>query len=232
MMHTLYRPRPPLDRLVESLWVSDNYVGQAPRQRVLPTGAQALVVLLGESPVRIYAGESTSESADHSGAILCGARSSPLLIGTSLGPIVGVKFRPGGALPFFDVPADALAEQTLSLEALWGSSSRSLRERLMAPPSRRGGGEGGAPGSGQEGGEEGEEAACGPGRGAEEDVRLRRIRLREVWRKAAGAGVHEGSRRGESDCEEPGTAHGRREAGPSAPVLHLSTGLQSVLCSW
>jgi AraC-like DNA-binding protein len=65
---------------------------------------------------------------------LCVARISPLIIGPSLGPTVGVKFRPGGALPFFDVPADALADQTLSLEALWGTSSRSLRERLMEAP--------------------------------------------------------------------------------------------------
>ncbi|WPB73659.1 AraC family transcriptional regulator [Archangium violaceum] len=134
MTHALYCPRAPLDRLVDFFWVSNAHVAQAPRERVLPTGAQALVVHLGESPMRIYPDERTSEPAELSGAILCGARQSPLLIGTAFGSTVGVHFKPGGARPFFDVPADAMAEQTVSLEALWGTSARSLRERLMEAP--------------------------------------------------------------------------------------------------
>ncbi|RKH59278.1 helix-turn-helix domain-containing protein, partial [Corallococcus aberystwythensis] len=56
---------------------------------------------------------------------------------------------------------------------------------MAAPSSRCGGGERGAPGSGREGADEGEDAASGPGRVAQEDVRLGRVRLREVWRQAA-----------------------------------------------
>jgi AraC-like DNA-binding protein len=131
MMHTLHRPRPPLDRLVESLWVSEAYIGNTQRQRVLPTGAQALVIPLGESPVRVFTRETTRDFCEISGAIVCGARSSPMVIGGSIGPTVGVLFRPGGARAFFDVPADALAERATPLEALWGRSAGTLRERLM-----------------------------------------------------------------------------------------------------
>ncbi|NBD08328.1 MULTISPECIES: helix-turn-helix domain-containing protein [Corallococcus] len=131
MNHVLHRPKAPLDEFVEFFWVSSSYVGQAPRERVLPTGAQALVVHLGETPLRVYSGEDTTEAAEALGAILCGARSSPLIIGTTFGPTVGVHFKPGGARPFFDAAADALAEQTVALDALWGTSARSLRERLM-----------------------------------------------------------------------------------------------------
>ncbi|QQR45030.1 transposase [Myxococcus xanthus] len=49
---------------------------------------------------------------------------------------------------------------------------------------------------------------------AQEDVRLRRVRLREVWRKAAGVGVGEGGPRGAGDCGAPGLAHGLCEVGP------------------
>ncbi|MCY1016102.1 DUF6597 domain-containing transcriptional factor [Pyxidicoccus sp. MSG2] len=131
MTHAFYRPKAPLDALVDYFWVSGNYVAQAPRERVLPSGSQALVVHLGETPVRVYSGEHTTEAADAPGALLCGARSSPLIIGTTLGPTVGVHFKPGGAHPFFGVPANAVAEQTVALDALWGASAHSLRERLM-----------------------------------------------------------------------------------------------------
>jgi hypothetical protein len=43
-----------------------------------------------------------------------------------------------------------------------------------------------------------------------------RVRVREEWRQAAGAGVREGRGRGESDCGAPGPAPGRCEAGPGA----------------
>jgi hypothetical protein len=79
-----------------------------------------------------------------------------------------------------------------------------------------GGGERGAPGSGQHGADEGEDAASRRGRVAQEDVRLRRVRLREVWRQAAGAGVREGRGWSASDSGAPGPGHGRCEAGPGA----------------
>jgi hypothetical protein len=64
----------------------------------------------------------------------------------------------------------------------------SILTREMTPQSRRGGGEGGAPGSGQQGAAEGEGAASGVGGVVEEEVRLRRVVLREVWRQAVGFG--------------------------------------------
>jgi hypothetical protein len=55
------------------------------------------------------------------------------------------------------------------------------------PSSRCGGGERGARGRGREGADEGEDTASGLGRVAQEDVRLRRVCLREVWRQAQGS---------------------------------------------
>lgn len=44
---------------------------------------------------------------------------------------------------------------------------------------------------------------------AAQDVRLRRVRLREVWKQAQGAGVHEGGTLGARDSRAPGLIHGR-----------------------
>ena len=74
--------------------------------------------------------------------------------------------------------------------------SRCGGEERDAPPGRSRGGERGAGGRGEAGAEEGEDAASRlGGAAAQEDVRLRRVRLREVWRKAAGAGVRDSGRR-------------------------------------
>jgi AraC-like DNA-binding protein len=131
MRHAVYRPTPALERYIDFVWVADDYVAEAPRERVLPTGAQVLIVHLGGGPMQVYPDEQATAPLDASGVILCGARRTPVIIGTSFGPTLGVHFKAGGARPFFDVPAAATSEQVVSVDALWGRSVGSLRERLM-----------------------------------------------------------------------------------------------------
>lgn len=132
--HAYYRPRAPLDRFVEFIWAADDYLARAPRERILPSGAPTLVIQLGSSKVPVYDDEQAVQPLDVSGAILLGARQKPLIIGTSLGATVGVHFKPGGARPFFDIPADAVAEQCVALETLWGPAARRLLEQLAESP--------------------------------------------------------------------------------------------------
>ncbi|QDE84909.1 helix-turn-helix domain-containing protein [Myxococcus xanthus] len=137
MMHTLYRPHAPLDKFVDFFWVSAGYVAQAPRERVLPSGSQSLIVPLGALPLRVYSSDQTDEAAEIRGAVVSGARGSPLTIAAVAGPTAGIHFKPGGARVFFDVPCNEFAEQVVSLDAIWGASAHSLRERLMETSSPR-----------------------------------------------------------------------------------------------
>lgn len=130
----ILRPQPPLDQLVDFFWSSDDYMGTTPRERVLPTGAQALVIHLAPRPMYAYADEQVSEPMAVD-AVLCGARSRPLIIGGARGPTVGVQFKPGGARRFFDASAAELAERVISLENLWGREAHLVREQLVEAPS-------------------------------------------------------------------------------------------------
>jgi AraC-like DNA-binding protein len=137
--HVYYRPPAPLDTLIEFIWAADGYPAQAPRERVLPSGAAALVIHLDAQPMRVFGDEHTREPALASCAFFGGARQTPLILDTALGATVGVHFLPGGARPFFDLPADAVAELALPLETLWGASVESLRAQLFEarPPLAR-----------------------------------------------------------------------------------------------
>jgi AraC-like DNA-binding protein len=44
---------------------------------------------------------------------------------------MGVLFKPGGAYPFLDQPANKLQNQNVPLEALWESEAHDLRDRLL-----------------------------------------------------------------------------------------------------
>ncbi len=47
---------------------------------------------------------------------------------------MGVSFRAGSARAVFGVPASELADRHVTVDELWGSSGRDLRERLAAAP--------------------------------------------------------------------------------------------------
>jgi AraC-like DNA-binding protein len=126
----LFRPQPPLDLLIDFFWVSGAYRAQTPRERVIPTGTCTLVIHLGAHPVAIYADDRARIATEIGHGFVCGARTSPLIVGTSLGPTVGVRFKPGGTRPCLGVPAHEFVNKVVSLDALWGSAVLTLRERL------------------------------------------------------------------------------------------------------
>lgn len=125
------RPAPPLDRVIASLW----YYRSAPRpfalERVLPTGAAQLVVNLDEDQTRAYDLEARPRTSP--GAVLTGARTTFEIIDTvEQEHVVGVVFHPGGAGPFFGLPAGELAGPDVPLEGLWSPAAvAALRERLL-----------------------------------------------------------------------------------------------------
>jgi AraC-like DNA-binding protein len=126
-----YRPPPPLDRLIDGFWAADAYIARTPRERVLPDGAPVLVFHLGPGPLRMYSDERANESMmEAAGAVICGARQSPMVIDTAMGPTVGVHFKPGGSLPFLDARADAFAHGAVALDAVWGTWAKLVREQL------------------------------------------------------------------------------------------------------
>jgi len=116
----LYRcrfPRPPLSEFVEQIWLYGGYSVPHSRERLMPTGTTELVINLGTGM-----------------AVVAGVYSRPAFIETTdmSAGILGIHFRPGGAFPFFGVPAHALHNETVELESLWGSDAALLRERVLS----------------------------------------------------------------------------------------------------
>lgn len=125
---------PALRPFVESLWY---FTGDLPhaRERILPTGSMQLLVNLHEDELRTYAGEDFSGVQRLRGAALSGAYARPFGIDTEeQRRIAGVAFRPGGAVPFFDAPANAFRDAHVELDALWGRDAARLREQLLDAP--------------------------------------------------------------------------------------------------
>jgi AraC-like DNA-binding protein len=127
------RPRPPLDRFVESIWVFRSDPRAHPLERVLPTGAPQLIVNLKEDQTRVYDPARPERCETTSGSILCGVQSRYQIIDTSEQEYVaGVAFKPGGTVPFLRSPAHEMSDADTPLDALWGRRRTALlREQLL-----------------------------------------------------------------------------------------------------
>lgn len=131
MGYVLYQPRYPLSLFVECLW---SQIGVAPyaRDKILPTATVELMINLG-APHRVLNGEDFTQFALHRDSWIAGMQNS-FLVTEAVGEteMVGVRFKPGGAYPFFEFPISELSDQVIAMEAIWGRLINEIREQLYA----------------------------------------------------------------------------------------------------
>jgi AraC-like DNA-binding protein len=141
MLSFTHIPQPPLSNFVDLFWFYDSYSpGQHSKERLMPDGSIELVINLNENEARIYDRENLDKYVRLPGALLCGPHSSFFVIDTAQqASVIGIHFKPGGAFPFFKMPASELHNFHVSLEDLWGHEAGLLRERLLEaqPPLKK-----------------------------------------------------------------------------------------------
>lgn len=139
MALALHTPAAPLSAFVANLWSLSDAPLHA-RERIVPSGTLELVINLDQDEFRIYDSLETSQFRRFSGAVVSGAYDSFFVIDTAQhSSVIGVHFKPSGALPFLKLPPGTLAGTHVDLDALWGAAARELRETLCATrdPARR-----------------------------------------------------------------------------------------------
>jgi AraC-like DNA-binding protein len=136
MLYVTHFPKPPLNQFVELFWFYDGFPSRShKKERLMPDGSVELVINLNEDETRIYDRENLEKCERLPGTVLCGPHSSFFVIDTAeQDSVMGIHFKPGGAFPFFKLPADELQNQHVSLEDLWGTEAALLRERLLEAP--------------------------------------------------------------------------------------------------
>jgi len=130
-----YIPRPPLSNFVELLWLYEGYTQPHDKERLLPNGAMELVVNLKDDAARIYDRRDSSKFQSTRGALLVGVQSEFFVIDTAQQQsVIGAHFKPGGAFPFFNLPAGEFHNQHLSLDLVWGTAAGEMGDRLLEAP--------------------------------------------------------------------------------------------------
>ena len=132
-LYSTYIPQAPLADFVNLFWLYEGYTQPHAKERVLPDGSMELVINLRNDTIPVYDRQHHDQFQTFGGSLLCGAHSEFFVIDTaSQASVIGVHFKPGGAFPFFKLPADKLHNTHVSLDTLWGAAASELRDQLLA----------------------------------------------------------------------------------------------------
>lgn len=132
MIYQLHMPSSPLVDYIDRFWHCSD-APSYPRVRILPTGSMELVFNLRADEIRVCDSLQSERFARFSGAVISGPYTQGLMIDPmEHATILGIHFRPGGAIPFLGVRANELQDLHLDLDTLWGPLAAELRERLCA----------------------------------------------------------------------------------------------------
>ncbi|HYA64942.1 MAG TPA: helix-turn-helix domain-containing protein, partial [Candidatus Sulfotelmatobacter sp.] len=130
LMYVTCQPCAALASHVEKLWCCDGHPGVNGKDRALPDGRFQLAFSLVEGPISALA-DPMGDGGEIAPSLLIGIRSRFSIIDTAkLRSAMGVVFRPGGVHAFLNMPADAFHDKNVSLDLIWGSMVRTLRDRL------------------------------------------------------------------------------------------------------
>ena len=132
MIHKLHFPQPPLSQFVENIWLVEGFTADYTREKILPDGAIELIIDLDTEPKSIFENETSARSRTVQRAWISGERTRYIIIGAqSNQSMVGIRFRPGGAYPFFNFPISELSESVTELNLIWGSLVEDIRDQLL-----------------------------------------------------------------------------------------------------
>ena len=129
MRYTPFFPPPPLRVHVECLWRLEGEGAGLPAETIVPDGCMEIVLHGGDRFARI---DEKGRAAPQPRAFVVGQMLGPLVVrpGARI-ETWGIRFRPGGAAPFFDAPMADLAGCIVDLEARCGPAARTGIERAL-----------------------------------------------------------------------------------------------------
>src|SRR5688572_16464831 len=132
MIHKLHFPQPPLAQFVENMWLVQDFATDYTREKILPDGAIELIIDLDTQPKTIFESEASEHFRTVRKAWISGERTRYIVIGAEENQsMVGIRFRPGGAYPFFPFPISELSEFVTELDLIWGSLVDDIRDQLV-----------------------------------------------------------------------------------------------------
>lgn len=131
MIHKIHFPQLPLSQFVENIWLVQDFEADYTREKILPDGAIELIIDFDTQPKSIFDDEVSEGFRTVKKAWISGERTRYIVIGAETNQsMIGIRFRPGGAYPFFRFPISELSDAVTELDLIWGRLVDDIRDEL------------------------------------------------------------------------------------------------------
>lgn len=128
-----YCPAPPLEAVVEWIWLSRRTGHSTDHEHMLPSGQAQLVITLHDSPIHWAEPNARLQWHAWTRGVVHGPQSRYYMAGPKPpGVVLGASFRPGMAAAILGASLPELRDRHISIEELWGYRGLDLHERLAA----------------------------------------------------------------------------------------------------
>jgi AraC-like DNA-binding protein len=130
MRYSEIQPIPALSRFLECFWILEHEtsVGAVQPERLLPDGCVELILNFGDS-FEEHKDDGQKELQPRH--LIVGQMTQPVLIApTGSVQLLGVRFHPGGTVPFFRIPMRELTNRVTDFEVLSNEFQRDLLRRV------------------------------------------------------------------------------------------------------
>jgi AraC-like DNA-binding protein len=124
-----YTPSAPLAPFIQCYWsLSGASEIPPPVSRVFPDGCMEIIFHFAETFSRVQEDGRVERQAD---TLIAGQIWAPLTLQPGVrADVLGIRFRPTGAMPFLRFPLHEASGRILSLEEVWGNRARTWRDSL------------------------------------------------------------------------------------------------------
>jgi AraC-like DNA-binding protein len=133
VIYETWTPPAPLDLFIQCLWYWET--DEAPshaKDTIMASANMGILINLRGDELRWYGGESFAARNYLRGIALCGTHADNFAIDALQPRMMGVRFQPGGAWPFFGPTGVDFYNSHVSLQDFWGRSrAHSLHTQLV-----------------------------------------------------------------------------------------------------
>lgn len=131
MTYEMHQPQGILARYIENIVFYEGHTARHRADKLLPDGGVYLIINMLEKPGRLYKDEQLTSWKEYTGCFISGQHKGYIYLEADHSSNVAIRFKPGGAAPFFDFPVSRFNNKVQQVEPWLGPEITQLRKEII-----------------------------------------------------------------------------------------------------
>jgi AraC-like DNA-binding protein len=131
MIYEVHVPKGVLAKYIDNIVFFEGYTAQHKADKLLPDGGIYMIINMLEKPEKLYKDEHLKKFEEFTGCFISGQHKNFIFIEAEHSSNMAIKFKLGGAAPFFNFPISHLNNKVQQLEPILGKEIENVRKEII-----------------------------------------------------------------------------------------------------